>query len=260
MSFFKKNSNDVVVKTYTEPKAVAEDNEVNSDSNINTNLNNIEYRKRDLEIMDKKITEYVIKYFPTMSDEIKDSLQGLVNTLEKTIDFIEDQSSELVKHERNFELSQAHRDTSIAIYDHLNKIKDYIEWMQETTEEKQNEKSEEKKDKGSSNKVAKNEKKDNMTTDYGDAIEIYKDFSGKVPKAFKLEEYFVKVSGWEDLTVKTADLLNKHFQANKESLKVVYQDMKIDESKSKENDIRDSVIDLLNDYNIYLGKFAVFIK
>ena len=88
MSFFKKNSNDVVVKTYTEPKAVAEDNEVNSDSNINTNLNNIDYRKRDLEIMDKKITEYVIKYFPTMSDEIKDSLQGLVNTLEKTIDFI----------------------------------------------------------------------------------------------------------------------------------------------------------------------------
>ena len=36
--------------------------------------------------------------------------------------------------------------------------------------------------------------------------------------------------------------------------------MKIDESKSKENDIRDSVIDLLNDYNIYLGKFAVIIK
>lgn len=257
MGFFKKsNESDDIVKTYTEPKDTLEEmNEKESTSSIN-----VVYRKKDSIIMDKKITEYVIKNFPDMSKEIKDSLNNLVDTLEKTIDFIEDKSSYLVKHDRNFELSQAHRDTSISIYENVNEIKDYIKWMDDTYNEEKKIEEEEKeteevKDDNSSEKDEKNKEED----EFGESINIYENFTGKTPKAFKLEDYFVKVSGWEDLTVKVAEVLNKHYKENRDELKVVYQDMKIDDTKSKENELRDSVIDILNEYNIYLDKFKVYV-
>ena len=68
------------------------------------------------------------------------------------------------------------------------------------------------------------------------------------------------MNSWDDLIIKTSDLLVKNFKKSKESLKVVYQDMKIFEEKSTENELRDTVIDILNEYNIYLKNFIVFIK
>jgi len=209
-------------------------------------------RKKDLIIMDRNITRYIIKNFPSMSIEIKDSLNNLSNTLENTIDFIEDKSTDVVKNGRAFELSQSHRNISISVYGVVKQINEYIKWMEKesfTT----NEELKDDEDK-------QNIKTEEITSEYGESKEIYEDFSTKEPVAFKLEEYFVKVNSWDDLIIKTTDLLVKNFKKNKESLKVVYQDMKIFEEKSTENELRDTVIDILNEYNIYLKSFIVFIK
>ena len=88
-------------------------------------------RKKDLIIMDRNITKYIIKNFPSMSIEIKDSLNNLSNTLENTIDFIEDKSTDVVKNGRAFELSQAHRNISISVYGVVKQINEYIKWMEE---------------------------------------------------------------------------------------------------------------------------------
>lgn len=233
------NRSKIVIET---PKFINEINDKKEDQ-----LN----RKKDLIIMDRNITKYVIKNFPSMSIEIKDSLNNLSSTLEKTIDFIEDTSTDIVKTDRAFELSQAHRNISISVYGVVKQINDYIKWMEE--EYAINENLNDDKDK-------RNINAEKITSEYEESKEIYENFSRKEPVAFKLEEHFVKVNSWDDLIIKTSDLLVKNFKKSKESLKVVYQDMKIFEEKSTENELRDTVIDILNEYNIYLKSFIVFIK
>ncbi|PRR78704.1 hypothetical protein [Clostridium vincentii] len=221
---------------------------------INELTNSIEDEldiNKELTIMDRDITKYIIKNFPSMSIEIKNSLNNLSSTLEKTIDFIEDKSTDVVKIDRAFELSQAHRNISISVYGIVKEINTYIKWMEEESLI-----TEELKDDENKNNI----KSEEITSEYGESKEIYENFSKKEPIAFKLEEYFVKVNGWNDLIIKTADLLVKNFKKSKDNLKVVYQDMKIFEEISTENELRDTVIDILNEYNIYLKNFVVFIK
>ncbi|MBD7910000.1 MULTISPECIES: hypothetical protein [Clostridium] len=122
-SFFKKSNE------YTE----ISQNETN---NIEKKeVENYEFKKiKDTTIMDREITKYVIDNFPSMATEIRNSLLNLASTLESTIDFIEDKSSYVIKNERDFKLSQAHRDKSIEIYDVVQKINDYVKWMKEECE------------------------------------------------------------------------------------------------------------------------------
>ena len=49
----------------------------------------------------------------------------------------------------------------------------------------------------------------------GEELEIYKDFSLKEPKAFKLDDNVVIVEDWDDLLVKTAEVLTKQYRKNK---------------------------------------------
>ena len=91
--------------------------------------NTIKSKMKNLSLLDVGTMEYVIKNFPSVSEDIKDGLLNLSDILEKTIDYIEDKSSELVKENRNFKLSQAYRNTSIDIYEMVNNIKDYILWI-----------------------------------------------------------------------------------------------------------------------------------
>ena len=86
-------------------------------------------RNNEKGIIDKKIIKYIIDNFPSMSIEIRNALSSLSTTLENTIDYIEDKSSELIKNDRDFKLSQAHRDTSIDIYKIVQDIEEYAEWM-----------------------------------------------------------------------------------------------------------------------------------
>lgn len=236
VGFLKKGNEDIIeISRYKD--------ESNDNKQDELNINSI--------IMDRNITKYIIRNFPSMAIELKESLNNLSSTLENTIDFIEEKSTEVVKVERDFKLSQTHRNISISVYGVVKQINNYIKWMEEESVTKEQIKDSE---------CDKSIKVEEITSEYGETKQIYEDFSSKEPLAFKLEEYFVKVNGWDDLIVKTADVLVKNFKESKASLKVVYQDMKISKEKSTENEFRDSVIDILNEYNIYLKNFIVFIK
>ena len=206
--------------------------------------------RKNTDIMDKGIVKYVIDNFPVMGDEIKDALKGLTETLERTIDYIEDRSSEEVKKNRDFELSQAHRNKSIQIYDKAKEIYGYMNWMEEV-------KNPEKKD---DNKYDDGKKNEIDPYKLGEERAINKDFTGKEPVVFQLDNYVVEVESWEDLTVKLAEVLTKNYKDNKNSDILVNQSLVLEEKKSLQNDMRDSVIDILNDYKIDVSHFKVFVK
>lgn len=96
-----------------------------------------EFKKRkDVTIMDRDITKYIIEYFPSMAVDFKDSLVNLSTTLENIIDFIEDKANYVVKTDRDFKLSQSHTDKAIEVYDVVKKINDYVSWIDEEYENK----------------------------------------------------------------------------------------------------------------------------
>ena len=224
------------------------------------------FRKKNLSLFDVDTIQYVIENFPTMSIEIQNSLNNLADILENTIDYIEDKSSEIIKKNRDFKLSKDHRDTSIAIYDVVENIGGYVKWMQDEYEK--NIKNEEVK-LDQINQKPKNEiqKKyvEEVNEDFSnkiigkEEIEIYKDFSLKEPKAFKLDNNVVMVEDWDDLLVKTAEVLTKQYRKNKDSNKTI-KEIKPIEKKSPQNSFRDTVIDMLIEYKISLDEFKIIIE
>jgi len=246
-----------------------EEKEVKVVNEIKTEIKEVEksvFRKKKLSLFDVDTIEYVIKNFPTMSIEIQNGLNNLADILENTIDYIEDQSSEIIKKNRDFKLSKDHRDTSIAIYEVVENLGEYVKWMQD--EYKKNiqdedaklnpidkkseieiqEKYVEKKNEDLSNKIINEEE-----------IEIYKDFSLKEPKAFKLDNNIVMVEDWDDLLVKTAEVLTKQYRENKNSNKII-KEIKPIEKKSIQNSFRDTVIEMLIEHKISLDDFKIIIK
>ncbi|MBE6072241.1 MAG: hypothetical protein E7208_09815 [Clostridium butyricum] len=251
MGFFKKES-------FTENKNEINENVVNEDTNTVTADHQVSakssFRRSNLSLFDIKDIEYVINNFPPMSIEIGKSLNSLAETLESTIDFIEDKSSEIIKKNRDFNLSQAHRDASIAIYDVVQNIRKYVDWMNDEYEKKLK-KSEECQGvtKIEVEKIVDEEliKESNVLK-----IEIFKDLTLIEPKGFKLEENLVKVEDWNDLLVKTAEILNKQYKENKNSKKKIEKFI-VDDKKSHQNSFRDTVIEMLNEYKIDLNEFMV---
>ena len=246
-----------------------EEKEVLVVSEIKTETKEFErntFRKKTLALFDVNTIQYVIENFPSMSIEIQNGLNNLANILEDTIDYIEDKSSEIIKKNRDFKLSKDHRDTSIAIYEVVENLGEYVKWMQD--EYKKNiqdedaklnpidkkseieiqEKYVEKKNEDLSNKIINEEE-----------IEVYKDFSLKEPKAFKLDNNIVMVEDWDDLLVKTAEVLTKQYRENKNSNKII-KEIKPIEKKSIQNSFRDTVIEMLIEHKISLDDFKIIIK
>jgi len=223
------------------------------------------FRKKNLSLFDVETIQYVIDNFPSMSTEIQSGLNNLAEILESTIDHIEDKSSEIIKKNRDFKLSKAHRDTSIAIYDVVQNIDEYVKWMQEEYEN--NLKKEEVKPDTSNENLEENFEKTNVEVEtqainneiMGEELEIHKDFSIKEPKAFKLDDTVVMVEDWDDLLVKTAEILTKKYRKNKYSNKTV-SEIKPIEKKSTQNSFRDTVIEMLIEYKISLNDFKIIIK
>ena len=223
-------------------------------------------KKKNLSLFDVETIQYVIENFPAMSIEIQNGLNNLANILEDTIDHIEDKSSEIIKKNRDFKLSKAHRDTSIAIYSVVKNIGEYVNWMQDEYEKNIQD---EEKSISESSKELKDESQEicldthskELTNNIvnGEAIEIYRDFSLKEPKAFKLDNNFVTVENWDDLLVKTAEVLTKKYKKNKNSNKII-KEIKPVEKKSTQNSFRDTVIDMLIEYKINFDEFKVIIK
>ena len=126
--------------------------------------------------------------------------------------------------------------------------------------EKNNEKSEEK-------KTEKIEEKSEPAKDIGNIndingsqeIAIFSDFTGKEPEAFIIRNDIVKVDDWNDLLVKTAEVLTKKYKKNKNSNKVVGT-FDIADVKSSQNEFRDTAIEMLNEYKISLDQFKIIVK
>lgn len=219
---------------------------------------------KDTTIMDRDITKYVIENFPEICMDIRDSLGDLSETLENTIDYIEDKSSAVIKTERNFKLSQSHRNKAIEIYEVVKKINDYIEWMDNEYSSKENNNNKENANNPKKKTKSENKKseavKDDKAKEKDDSVAIFEDFTAKQPSAFKLENYFVKVTDWEDLAVKAAEVLTKNYKNAKKKFENRKNAVKVVEKKSKENELRDSIIDILNIYEVPLDMFYVYIK
>ena len=246
-----------------------QEKEVLSFNEIKTETKEVEksiFRKKNLSLFDVDTVQYVIENFPTMSIEIQNGLNNLADILENTIDYIEDKSSEIIKKNRDFKLSKDHRDTSIAIYDVVENLGKYVKWMQDEYEK--NMKNEEAK------LVQMNQKpKDEIQEKYAEEvnedfrnkiigeeeIEIYKDLSLKEPKAFKLDDNVVRVEDWDDLLVKTAEVLTKQYRENKNSNNIIKK-IKPIEKKSTQNSFRDTAIEMLIEYKISLDDFKIIIK
>ena len=246
-----------------------EEKEVQVVNEIKTETKEVEksvFRKKNLSLFDVDTIEYVIENFPTMSIEIQNGLNNLANILENTIDYIEDKSSEIIKKNRDFKLSKDHRDTSIAIYDVVENLGEYVKWMQDEYEK--NIKNEEAK-LDQINQKTKDEIQEKHVEEVNEdlnnkiigeeEIEIYKDFSLKEPKAFKLDDNVVMVEDWDDLLVKTAEVLTKQYRKNKNSNKII-KEIKPIEKKSTQNSFRDTVIEMLIEYKISLDDFKIIIK
>lgn len=238
-SFFNKiNKNDSLYKSREEETKLTEKLQSNKD---------------DIVIIDRNITKYILDNFSDIALDIRDSLINLADTLENTIDYIEDKSSTVIKDTRNFELSQDYRDKSMEIYEVVQKINDYVAWIDEGynsvkskeeiyCREEERECVEEQEDK----------------EPYDGSICITEDFTSKSPRAFKIDDYYSEVSDWKELTVKAADILTKKYRNNKSHSEISVDDVVLKESI--ENDFRDSVIDILKIYSVPLNKFHVYVE
>lgn len=221
------------------------------------------FRKKNLSLFDVDTIEYVIENFPTMSIEIQNGLNNLAEILENTIDYIEDKSSEIIKKNRDFKLSKDHRDTSIAIYDAVENLSEYVKWMKVEYEKNINNeenKLNQKKEDQIQEKQVEEVNEDLISKILNEKeIEIYKDFSLIEPKAFKIGNNVVMVEDWDDLLVKTAEVLTKQYRENKNSNKII-KEIKPVEKKSTQNSFRDTVIEMLTEYKISLADFKIIMK
>ncbi|OOM70571.1 hypothetical protein [Clostridium sp. BL-8] len=256
MGFFKKDEiQEKEMQPVIETKADVKENDINV------------FKKKNLSLFDVDTIQYVIENFPSMSIEIQGALNNLANILENTIDYIEDKSSEIIKTKRDFKLSKSYRNTSISIYEVVQNIGEYIKWMQQEYEKNininhdaakglVNKKNE---DKVQEKSIAeKNENLGNQAVNEKE-IEIYKDFSLKEPKGFKLKDNVIMVENWDDLLVKTAEVLTKKYKDNRHS-NISVKEFQPILKKSTQNSFRDTAIEMLNEYKISLDEFKVIIK
>ena len=99
-------------------------------SNIEENENlTPEATEKKENILDLEVIKFVINEFPQLGEDIKDALDNLINTLDKSIDIIEDRSTEVIKVSRDYKLSGKYRETSQKLYEINKDINEYINWM-----------------------------------------------------------------------------------------------------------------------------------
>lgn len=236
--------------------------------NVNEDIIRNEFSKNNkstkiLSLFKEDTIKYVIENFPSMSDEIQRGLLDLSVILENAIDYIEDKSSKLIKDSRNFNLSQEYRDTCISIYEVVENINEYVNWMknncnkeQEIDTDKFNE-SEEKISLNDNIKLKEIYEKEVNTVNI--EMEIYNDFSGKNPKSFEIDNNIVLVDDWDDLLSKTSEILTKQYKQNIDS-DILIKPVKVIEKKSLQNEFRDTVIKMLIEYKINLRDFKVIVR
>ncbi|WP_300380968.1 hypothetical protein [Clostridium sp.] len=225
-------------------------------------------KKDDYAILDKDIIGFISQNFPEASSIISDSLMNLKNTIETSIDIIEDTSSKIIKDKRNFSLSSIYRDTSISLYKISNNIESYINWMSTLKKDNLEHKEEEViLYENSSTNFSENLSRnltDNLSLSQNNnnsknEFNIFSDFTDKIPKAFIIDFKEIIVDDWNDLVIKTADSLIKIYRSSKE---VSYNEINIPELSSKksfQNEFRDTIIEMLIEYNIKPSRYKIIV-
>lgn len=229
-----------------------------NDSLENEEIPKIE--KKDPNIIDKGLMDYVIDEFPEVAGEIMKALVNLRDTIERSIDHIEDRSCETIKTSRNFELGGKYRDTSIKLHERSREIAEFVEWMEDEDEgfkKSLEAKSEVEEQVDEEAEIVKGEEEYSKEKEVACIVD---DFTAKKPIAFKLEKHNVNVESWDDMIVKTADVLTKFYKHNKNPTIKTTNSIKPIVKKSKQNDLRDTIIDMLQEYNISLNKYEVQLK
>ena len=210
-------------------------------------------KRDDYPIIDTEVIEFISKEFPDTSKEIGNSLTNLKNTLEKSIDYIEDVSSSIIKSERNFTLSKKYRETSIRLHEISIGIEKYIQWMNNLNNSQ----------KFDSTPDNENESEDSLPLDdeiNNYFLEICSDFTYKNPLYFKLDNSKVKVDDWNDMVIKTADILIKNYKDSKNLLYSNITVPNLNTKKSPQNDFRDTIIEMLLEYKIDLSRYFISIN
>lgn len=216
-------------------------------------------KDKEEEKLDIEIIKYIINEFPEIGEDIRGSLMEVIGTIDKSINTIEDKSNEVIKESRDYILAGKYRDISIKLYNISKNINEYINWMDNNL----------KKDLVNEKIVDKEIKLYEETKDLERTIEeeeiviksINDDFTTCEPIKIKLDKYEEMVEGWEDTIIKTADILTKKFKYEKNlNFNNSNQIIEIVSKKSKQNDSRDIIIEMLKEHNISLNHYKVFIK
>lgn len=216
-------------------------------------------KDKEEEKLDKEVIKYIINEFPEIGKDINYSLMEVIGTIDRAINTIEDKSNEVIKEYRDYMLAAKYRDISIKLYNISKNINEYINWMDNNL----------KKDLVNDKLLDNDTKVHEETKDLERKIEdnelliksINDDFTTYEPIKIKLDTYEEIVEGWEDTIIKTADILTKKFK-NEKNLKFNNSNkiIEIVSKKSKQNDSRDIIIEMLKDHNISLNNYKVFIK
>lgn len=243
--------NDKLIETFHVSKEIkiSEKNSKYSDSISKAQINTYP-------ILDQAVISFVVSHFPEVSKDIVSSLNNLKNTIEKSIDYIEDTSSQIIKKDRNFDLSKKYRDNAMNLYKISISIDNYITWMDtQTMDYKKNVKENPEEN---SNLISEIEYENSSSENQ--VLNICNDFTDREPMAFKIDNFNIQVEDWNDLIMKTADLLIKNY---KKSKNLHYSNIKtpnLSSKKSTQNEFRDTVIEILLEYRIDPVKYFIILK
>lgn len=220
-------------------------------------------KKYDCPILDKDILEFVAQNFPKASNLISNSLMDLKNTIETSIDIIEDTSSKIIKDERNFNLSSKYRDTSISLYEISNNIGSYINWMNDLQKNNFDSKTEDEISFESFSNNLPDELILNKDLSYNNnpnnELNIFSDFTDTMPKSFMIDCKEITVEDWNDLVIKTADSLIKIYRSSKQLSSIEIEVPELSSKKSFQNEFRDTIIEMLIEYNIEPSRYKVIV-
>lgn len=262
-----KLKNDKINNPHTLEKNIVSENNSILNSEIKYDNKMFIGKKYDYPILDKDVIEFVSENFPEASNIISNSLMDLKNKIETSIDIIEDTSSKIIKDERNFNLSGRYRDTSISLYKISNNIKSYITWMDSLNNDSfipkaEDEISSENFSLDSSSNLSNNLTENTSLPSNNDdknEFNIFSDFTDTSPKSFIIDYTEVIVDDWNDLVIKTADSLIKVYRSSE---KISYNKIVIPElppKKSLQNEFRDTIIEMLIEYNIEPSRYKVMV-
>ncbi len=229
-------------------------------------------------LINEELYEFLIRNFPKCANDLKEGVELLENTVQSSIDIIEEKSGEIIKKERDFNKANEYRKNesklnSIAIK--LGKIMDNLSIESELDD---NETVEEKEKKEIPNY-------NDYLVDSNIQHTLYEDFTHKRPVALEINGVKHEVRDWKDMLLETCNIMAcidkniiMNFPNNKRmnGKKVTYFAYKEDDIvrapkkiKSLElyvstnhsaNSIRNIITKILREYKISLCDFKVYLR